>query len=513
MNRSGIRILIAAVLLGWSFALGAQTAKWIIKPMYTSITPYCDGVYKVKKGYKAGLIGEDGAALVPATADSITNLSEGYGLILSFEGGKYKLNGIFGENKTVIPVTDDYYVDQYPFFSEGKLPVCNQKGKYGYINNNGRLVLDFEYSTVHPFSEGWAAVSKKNLIGNVTSLIKKSGGGGGGKIIYINEEGKPLVLQAEIGDIYSGTTFKNGEALVTNKENKQYIINPVGAIVRIDNNIPLIFDEKYCLVSEADKNKATEAAPVKYDGPTVYTENDLYGYRQGTTIILPAQFSEAMPFSNGYAIAGKDGKKGMLKLVNGTFSGKQAKGSLPSSDPQTEAIDYIVSVPAEWRSETLKLTFVDAAKKDNIASSLPGDGAETRTFSFLLPKGKASGEIVLEDENLVLWETGMKGAASAAIPVKITVPAVAKANEKDNAFITVRLENKNPEAIETTVKISGDRISPVEKKITLHPNSSQSVSTYFYKVTKEENRSIVVETSVADKITKAVKVKQFFTEF
>lgn len=513
MNKRKLISLLLVISLGFPWVLRAQTAKWIIKPDYTSITPYSEGVYKVKKGYKSGLIGADGKVIVAATADSITNLTEGYALILNLSGGKFKLNGILSESMTVIPITDEYYVDRYPFFSEGKLPVSNPKGKYGYINNNGRLVLECDYSVVYPFSEGWAAVSKKNLIGNVTSLIKKSSGGGG-KVIYINESGDPLVLQSEIGDIYSGTTFKNGEALVTNKENKQFIINPVGAIVRVDNNIPLIFDEKYCLVSEEEQKKAAEPVQVRYDGPTVYTENDLYGYRQGATIVLPAQFSEAMPFSGGYAIAGKDGKKGMLKLIDGAFSGKQAKGSLPSSDPDMEAIDYIVNVPADWRANALKLTCVNADKKDNIVSSLPGDGSETRTFSFLLPKGKKFEEVLLEDNDLVLWKSGMnKSIASPSVPITVTIPSASKANAKDNAFITIRLNNKNPEAMDVTVKITGDRLSKVEKKITLHPNSSEGITTYFYKVEKNEVRKLTVETSATETINKNVNVTTFFTEF
>lgn len=511
MNKLRLSSLLISVSFCVSSIVCAQTAKWSIKPEYTSLSSYCEGVYKVRKNAQVGLIDENGVVIVPATADSITHMVENYSLILELEGGKYRLKGIFSNDKKVIPITNEYYVDQYPFFSEGKLPVCNLKGKYGFINTNGRLVLDFEYGTIHPFSNGLASVSKKNLIGNVTSLIKKSKG----SVIYIDENGQELKLPAEIGDIYSGTTFKNGEALVTNKGEKQYVISNTGSIVRIDNSIALIFDDRYSLVSDNNKNDIIQAETIVYDGPTTFTENGLYGYRLEEAIILPAQFTEALPFSKGYAIAGKDGKKGILKLVNGSFSGQQAKGSLVSSDQQKEAVDYLVEIPEEWKNESLKLSFLSKDKNSNINASLPGDGASTRTFSFLLPKEREEGKVMLEGGTLVLWKNTMEDArAIAAASIKITVtPETSKANAKDNANISIRLTNQGQKPQELSIKISGDRLKPVEKKVTLQPNSGERISAYFYKVTKKEKRNLIIETSFMDAISKDIWVIPFFTEY
>lgn len=511
MNSFRLYSLLVTVLVSFVSTVCAQTVKWVIEPEYIHITSFDDGIYKVKKGSKVGLIDENGSVIVPVTADSITNPVEGYSLILGFGEEKYRLNGVLGKDKKVIPITNAYYIDQYPFFSEGKLPVCDVKGKYGFMNTSGRLILDLEYATVYPFSEGLAAVSKKNLIGNVTALVKKSKG----NLMYIDENGRPLTLQAEIRNIYSGTTFKNGEALVISKDEKQYIINTSGNIVRKDNNIALIFDEKYCLVSDNSKKEIPAAETVTYDGPTTFADNDLYGYRQDNAIILPAQFSEAVPFSKGYAIAGKDGKKGVLKLLKGSFSINQAKGSLAASDAQKEAVDYIVDIPEDWKKESLKLYYLDKEEDNNMSASLPGDGAEKRTFSFLLPTDRKDGQVMLEGKNLILWKNKIedeKSLAAAAIEITVT-PETIKANAKDNAFVSVRLNNHSEKSYEVSVKISGDRMKTVEKALRLQAGSVERISVGFNQVKKKEKRTVTIETSFADKISKEIWVIPFFTEY
>lgn len=501
-------ICVILLVLSGSFAADAQTAKWLIPPLYNSVTPFSEGVYKVKAGYRSGLVGEDGTVLVEATADSITSVSEGYSLIMDLENGKYRLKSIFSTDKKLISFTDTYYVGDYPFFSDGKLPVYNIKGKYGFINNNGRLIIDFDYATVRPFSEGLAAVSKKSLI---NSLVKK--GSGGGKVVYINEEGKPLTLQSEIGDIYDGTSFKNGEALVVNKDRKQYLINPLGAIVRIDNNIPLIFDEKYCLTSGIAKEEQV-FTPVRYDGPTPYAENDLYGYRQGEQIVLPAQFSEAMPFSGQLALVWKNGKAGMLKLLPDSFSGQQVKGTLPTSDATLEAVDYMVTIPEEWRNAALSLSLGYEDKKSNVTSSLPGDGVATRLFSFLLPRERTAADVILEGNDLILWKSSTNAKKAVEIvPLEVTVPASAKANEKDVAYFSIKFSNKNQEPMEVKVEISGDRLQSVSKTLVIPAGTTERISTFYRKVQKEEIRTILIKTSVTEDLKKSVKLIPFFTEF
>ena len=218
MNKYIVSLFVVWVLL-LPLGLQAQTAKWVIAPKYSSIVFYGKGLYKVKTGRHVGILDDKGNVIVPVNADSITAMTEACALVLQYEEEKYRLKGILHEDHRFVVISDEWYVGDFPFFSEGKLPVYNKNGKYGYVGTNGALLIDFEYGNVHPFSEGWAAVSQgKNLL----SLIKKKSKQ---KVFYIDGQGRTMTIQSDIGDIYSGTTFKNGEALVITKDNRYCFIN------------------------------------------------------------------------------------------------------------------------------------------------------------------------------------------------------------------------------------------------------------------------------------------------
>lgn len=212
-------VLVLGILM--PSVLQAQTARWAIDPQYTSITLYGENMYKVKKYGFTGILNKEGNVIVPVTADSITQMTEDCALVLKYEENKYRLTGILHMDQRVVVINDDWYVADFPFFSEGKLPVYNKTGKYGYIGTNGKLLIDFAYSNVRPFSEGWASVSKgKNLLGNIGFIRKNNKQ----KVFYIDEQGRVMNLPMDIGDIYSGTSFKNGEALVITKDNRYCFI-------------------------------------------------------------------------------------------------------------------------------------------------------------------------------------------------------------------------------------------------------------------------------------------------
>lgn len=516
MNK--IRICLLLFICGFISSLNAQTARWLIQPQYTSISVYGDGMYKVKSGRYAGILGQEGNSLVSVYADSITPLVEGCALVLQFEEDRYCLKGILHADQKIIPVTEEWYVEDYPFFSEGKLPVYTKNGKYGYINPNGIPVTGFDYSSIHPFSEGWAAVSKgKGLVGKGIGLIKKNlVKKSKDKVFYINEQGQVMSLMSDIGDIYFGTSFKDGEALVITKDNKYCFINTSGQLVRIDNNIAMMFDEKFALQKDKMESKDNVISEAVYDGPTTFVENDIYGYMQGGKVILPAQFSEASPFSKGYAIVAKDKKYGVLKLIQGDFYCRAAAGTLKSTDTGVESVDYIVSVPEGWKDGALELLCVNADGK-KVSSTQPGNTDTNRIFSFLLSKEKY--DLSLQGENLLVWKSGMgesdtvKHVAEDDLTISIS-PASVKANVKDNAPVAVTLTNNTSNVMELTVKVTGDRLKSITKTISIEGKQTEKISTYFMKVSTEEYRTITVSTSLTENnVSKRIKLLPFFVKY
>lgn len=502
-----IAVLVFGILM--PVCSQAQTARWTIDPQYTSVAPYGKDMYKVKKGNFAGVLDKEGNVVVPVTADSITQMTENCALLLKYEENKYRLTGILHMDQRMVTVNEEWYVADYPFFSEGKLPVCNKMGKYGYIGTNGKLLINFAYSNVHPFSEGWAAVSKgKNLLGG---LVKKNNRQ---KVFYIDEQERVMNLPADIGDIYSGTSFKNGEALVITKDNRYCFINTSGQLKRIDNNAILAFDKKYALQAESDREKRTEEAAVVYDGPTTFSENNLYGYKTEQKVILPPQFEEALPFSQGYAIASVKGYYGVLKLLKDEFSCLALPGTLKMDRKEMESIDYLITVPEEWRNSELDLICMVDGKEEN-SCSRPGDMNPKRSFSLIVPKGKQT--FCLKGDNLTVWDSSMSAATSMVTSRDIAIsisPSSSKANAKDNAAVTVRITNNTASQVELSVKITGQQLKAVTKKIKLASGQTQKISTYFTNVVKEEYRTVTVSTSLTENtVSKRVKLLPFFVKY
>mgnify|MGYP000224625550 CR=1 FL=1 len=505
------------LICGLCFVLQAkaQSAKWIIKPYYDSVVRYADGIYKVSSGNKVGVINSDGEVVVSVSADSITAMSEDCALVLNrTEDGDYQLTNILHRDGKATPITEEYYVKAYPFFSEGRLPVYNKRKKYGYMDSNGKLVISCAYSSAYPFSEGWAAVGKgKGLLGIGVDLIKT----GKEKFSYIDKDGKALSLQADLKDITMGTSFKNGEALVVTKDGRYCFIDTSGRVIRTDNNVTLSFDKKHALGSEDDFEVFDAIADVVYDGPSTFVQDGLYGYKSGARVILPCQFNEAMPFSKGYAIAAKGQKFGVLKLTRSAFGCRASKGTLATSGSDMESIDYIVTVPEEWRKTSLELSCIG---NETQTCARPGDSSSTRVFSFIRTKG--SYNLQLEGENLIVWNDKMgnvgnlpsSSSASGNI-VNISIsPSVAKANARDNASIKVTFTNNTSEVKEFSVNISGSRLVPVSKNLKLSPGQSQALYASFTKVLKKEYRTVTVSTSLdTKKTTKRIQLLPFFTEY
>lgn len=236
-------LLILMSLFGWNSLYAAQ-ADWIIEPKYTRITPYSDNLVKVGLYNKVGILDFSGKVIVPVTADSITYLQNGYALVLQVNNQDYQLIGILHADMTYHKIDEKYFIGDYAFFSEHKLPVRKLKMMqdfYGYIDPTGQPVTKFSYSMAYPFSEGLAAVSSGTII-----KLKHN------KMTYINELGLELKLDKSLGTIYGATSFRNGEAMVTRKDKATFFIDRNGQVIREDKVENISFDSLHRLIVDQE---------------------------------------------------------------------------------------------------------------------------------------------------------------------------------------------------------------------------------------------------------------------
>ena len=87
-----------------------------------------------------------------------------------------------------------------------------RKGRFGYMDKNGKIQIPAKYWNAHPFSEGYAAVQSNGHIG------------------FIDENGNTVIdfKFPAYGNDFSDYEFHNGYCVVANSDGKYGIINKKG---------------------------------------------------------------------------------------------------------------------------------------------------------------------------------------------------------------------------------------------------------------------------------------------
>lgn len=520
MKRHFVTMIAVAAALTAPAVAGAFTAGWSVEPAYTSMEQLAPGAYKVKRGMYTGIIDGNGKQIIKMTTDSITPFTEGKALVLTPVGNDaYRLQAILNSDLTQNPVYEEVYVEEYPFFSDGLIPVRNKQGFYGYMDEGGRMVLKPSYINIHPFHEGMAAVTKRpsNV---VLQFISK----GTDKLMekfkqkttvtYINRGGVEFKPQKSIGKLANASTFNQGHALVENKDGEMYIINNQGTVLSRYGGQNPEFDDRYILIDENYDNDDDVAAVAGEDmeiqtdkSVKIFKEGNKYGYTSNGDVLLPAQFDDADLFADGYAMAKLNGKWGLLKLEQGTFAlaakgGKatssrkgKGKGRATSSSPS----GFTVTTPAGFEKADLTLQLVPDQGGEAKTATVGGNGTTQRVFSVTPPSGKYTMKLCAGD--LVLWEgrsgdshtvsTSAAATANASTRLRLALsPASAKADIKDNCMVTLKITNPGDQAVTTTVKINGKGLTPVSRNITIPAGQSRRISTSFTKVYEREIRTV-----------------------
>ena len=156
-----VRLLTLYIICHFCNLLSAQTVQWSVKPTYSSLEEYVGKLYKYRENGKVGLVDISGKVLIEAKYDSITPFIDYHALALDFQGGKYMLKGIIDQNYfKMIEVSDGYFISKYSYFSEGKLVVSSNNGKYGYMLTDGSLLVECKYEEAFPYYQNRALVYK-----------------------------------------------------------------------------------------------------------------------------------------------------------------------------------------------------------------------------------------------------------------------------------------------------------------------------------------------------------------
>lgn len=505
MTMAGFKTFLSSVCLTvCALGLQAQTVKWSVLPKYDAIEQVTETIYKVTTVKGVGLVTGDGKVLIePEEADKVTDFIEGYAVALKADKTKnYRLVGIVSENGELLVPPGEFYVGDYPFFSEGMFPVFNKKGAYGFLDKEGSLAVAFKYSSVRPFCQGYALVGlgkpNKNGSSSGDPLNSKE------PMTYVDRKGVEISLDKSIGKITFGTSFYNDEAVVKTKNGSFATIGTNGQLIQLDVKPNLKFDWKYRLSDEKQPEGFQE--PIVINGPTPFQDNGKYGYVKNGRRILAAQFEEAHPFIDGYAVAKiRTGETGILKLVDGAVTCSLERGSVEVSEKGKEAVAAVVVLPDDFKNDEISVRcFGD---DHNSEYTLRGDGTTKRTAQYILPSSRHSIEVT---SNGLLLYSGDFDALGADATITVAAATTAnRANEKDMQPFVVTFTNTGKRDVKFTVSITGNNVSAKKTTLTVKAGQKARVNGSFLRVTKDEYRKITI-TYDDETITKSLRVKPIF---
>ncbi len=292
--------------------------KIIINPQFAFATPFNDDLALVKTtgdNGKFGYINKEGKFVINAEYISATIFSENKAIVVKENGAPTAINK---SGKVLFSLND---VDKLCVFKDDLAAfsiVDSTDTKWGFVDDEGKKVINAQFSEVKNFKDGKCAVKNND-----------------GKWGYIDKEGKIIVnYQFDYANDFidgKAVVLLDDKAGVIDNDGK-YIINPQFQSIEIDDENYLISqDDKYGWCDSEGKIKINP----QFDQASLFNTNDNasvksgenYGYidKDGKFTINP-QFQLALNFvddkalvmsGDKYGIIDKDGKY----IVNPQFEG------------------------------------------------------------------------------------------------------------------------------------------------------------------------------------------------
>ena len=372
-----IRILIATLILFVQVCASAKIGNWKVAPEYSSITKISPELYRVEKSGLYGLLGKDGRTIVPCQYEIKQDVVESRCLLLS---SNHRLKAIYDGNGNLIKQFEDkeiWYVDpDYPYYSDGVIAVCNNTGRWTYMDRTGALSSKKpEFRSASPYFYGYAVVRYKD-----------------GSYMHINKRGVVSKLDSQFKDNFlvfaSSFTPQDKSAdestsdpvvsLIVDSRNNVFLrdrsgmkVESFGTVKDWDKNVRKMTTDRFVIFFEPNK-QIRSVTPVEDGQETVYNHSVLDFYKPDTSTlacertgngyrivskgkeILPTQFTSPVTIVSGSDfIASRDGKYGVITIDYG-------HSSIP--DLQISQLTFDHHVPAKVSANVALDPFLDETK-------------------------------------------------------------------------------------------------------------------------------------------------------
>ena len=278
-----------------------KTGKEVIPCKYYPAEPFSEGIAFVCCEGWSGLIDTLGHKVVAVEGNNKrVTFSEGMSFITDCENGTTYLSN--NGKKILLPPNSPF---QHKDFSEGVAAIENysdeygykSRGKWGFINKDGKMVVPFQYDDVLSFSEGlaavcygfreWGYINKKSEIVIPIRYKEAESFSEGlaavcnqyGEREYINTKGETAL---NLGKLYRAGSFHDGMALIARKEECYGFINKSGEEIIS------------CQYTDADNF---------HEGLARVCIGGKWGYvNKSGEIVIPCRYDAAQNFSEGLAV-------------------------------------------------------------------------------------------------------------------------------------------------------------------------------------------------------------------
>jgi hypothetical protein len=254
------------------FGIINRLGEYVAEPVYDDIGENSEGLFYAMKDGNYGFINESGEVVIDLNYSDALDFRLGLAVVADSSGKKGLIN------KEGEAVTSFNY-DWIESFSSIELPVRFRKdGLFGLLSRGGLELTDTLYTALGEFSEGLALAASEDRYGFLNTKADT--------VVDFSYTYKPEAL--------TNSKFVNGHAKVFQKD-KVGIIDSTEAKV-----FPAIFEDVGIFQGKL--------IPVKKRGKWGYSDLDV-------NLAIPYQFDFADNFKDSLAIAGKEGRFGVIDTL------------------------------------------------------------------------------------------------------------------------------------------------------------------------------------------------------
>ena len=430
--------LLVLILVNFQVSVNGQSVKCLTEPCF-SIESDGGNVYRFSSEKKAGFIKVDKEktqVLCQLSVDYVTAFSEGLSLALKKVGDGYLLYAIITEDYFVHELAFECYVGEFPFFSEGRLPVYvpSQKNerKYGYIDRYGELKIPMRYSKAYPFFNGRTLV--KDKIGN--SFV-------------LSQDGKFFPVTS----IFKN---KNSEFMSHYDEYKEGDYDISQNICR-----PNIMSGKVSGMIYQD------------------SETKLYGLKNGSgAVFIPAQFQYVSDFIDDVAIVSfPDTKMKLVRYCPSEIILSQKISKAREVGAGEECVCYTVRTPEGTAGEggVLFRTYFNGKI---LETKMYQENSNTYSCDVVLPKSSKRVQIIVDDiiqKDLILPKVtpDIQEVYFRASSTQVRANSAGKAN------VVFTIENPNDESLTLTLSSTGKKAFFKNSEVTVGPYGILKITASF----------------------------------